>query len=188
MVEPSNDINTEMKQIIIDTAKFLNQRLIDDSEIGFSVIYASTEVFTNKNISLINNDNKIKIKETQYLPTLTTNSLIYNYQNNVLSKFSYSSINQNIKINENTNKFCNSCDDKQKGEVTIDMLKTAAESEGFAVVPRVLFNIGRIEETRGNIDKAVESYKKLVTDYPSDQWASLAKSRIITLDIDGKVN
>jgi len=67
-------------------------------------------------------------------------------------------------------------------------LKTAAESEGFAVVPRVLFNIGRIEETRGNIDKAVESYKKLVTDYPSDQWASLAKSRIITLDIDGKVN
>lgn len=67
-------------------------------------------------------------------------------------------------------------------------LKKAAESEGFAVVPRVLFNIGRIEETRGNIDKAVESYKKLVTDYPSDQWASLAKSRIITLDIDGKVN
>ncbi len=67
-------------------------------------------------------------------------------------------------------------------------LKTAAESEGFAVVPRVLFNIGRIEETRGNIDKAVESYKKLVADYPSDQWASLAKSRIITLDIDGKAN
>lgn len=67
-------------------------------------------------------------------------------------------------------------------------LKTAAESEGFAVVPRVLFNIGRIEETRGNFDKAVESYKKLVTDYPSDQWASLAKSRIITLDLDGKVN
>ena len=67
-------------------------------------------------------------------------------------------------------------------------LKTAAESDGFAVVPRVLFNIGRIEETRGNFDKAVESYKKLVTDYPSDQWASLAKSRIITLDLDGKVN
>lgn len=67
-------------------------------------------------------------------------------------------------------------------------LKTAAESDGFAVVPRVLFNIGRIEETRGNFDKAVESYKKLVTDYPSDQWASLAKSRIITLDIDGKAN
>ena len=67
-------------------------------------------------------------------------------------------------------------------------LKTAAESDGFAVVPRVLFNIGRIEETRGNFDKAVESYKKLVADYPSDQWASLAKSRIITLDIDGKAN
>ena len=70
----------------------------------------------------------------------------------------------------------------------VTYLKTAAESDGFAVVPRVLFNIGRIEETRGNFDKAVESYKKLVADYPSDQWASLAKSRIITLDIDGKAN
>ncbi|MBO7421327.1 MAG: hypothetical protein J6U06_09435, partial [Spirochaetaceae bacterium] len=58
----------------------------------------------------------------------------------------------------------------------------------FADVPRVLFNIGRIEETRGSFEKAAEAYKKLTTDYPSDQWASLAKSRLVSLSIDGKVN
>lgn len=67
-------------------------------------------------------------------------------------------------------------------------LKTAAETENFVAVPRALFNIGRIEETRGNFDKALESYKKLAADYPSDQWTSLAKSRIIALDIEGKSN
>ncbi|NLK45959.1 MAG: tetratricopeptide repeat protein [Treponema sp.] len=67
-------------------------------------------------------------------------------------------------------------------------LKKASEAENFSNVPRALFNIGRIEETRGNADKAAESYQKLVADYPSNQWSSLAKSRLITLSIEGKIN
>ncbi|OUM65212.1 hypothetical protein PIROE2DRAFT_7846, partial [Piromyces sp. E2] len=85
MIEPNGDINDNKKQLIIDTAKFLNQRLIDDSEIGFSIIYASIDIFTNKNISVA--DNEItKIKETQYLPTLTNNSVIFDPQSIVRSK------------------------------------------------------------------------------------------------------
>ena len=67
-------------------------------------------------------------------------------------------------------------------------LNAAAEFEDFADVPRALFNIGRIEESRGNFDKAAETYKKLSTDYPSDQWATLAKSRALTLSVEGKAN
>ncbi|KAG4099238.1 hypothetical protein H8356DRAFT_1038324 [Neocallimastix lanati (nom. inval.)] len=126
MVEPSNDINTEMKQIIIDTAKFLNQRLIDDSEIGFSVIYASTEVFTNKDILLVDNQ-KIKIKETQYLPTLANNSLIFNPNSNMFSKSSYFSINQNLNLNDKDN--VNSINDnKQNIKQSTDIPTTSNKS------------------------------------------------------------
>ena len=84
---------------------------------------------------------------------------------------------------------CGICSE-ELGEMdnAVAYLNTAAESEDFADVPRVLFNIGRIEETRGSFEKAAEAYKKLTTDYPSDQWASLAKSRLVSLSIDGKVN
>jgi len=99
MVEPAGDISDNQKQIIINTAKFLNQRLIDDSEIGFSVIYASTDVFTNKDISVVNNQTT-KIKETQYLPTLANNSIIFNPQSNDYSKSGIFLADTNTKLNK----------------------------------------------------------------------------------------
>ncbi|ORX61012.1 hypothetical protein BCR36DRAFT_407997 [Piromyces finnis] len=95
MIEPSDDINDDQKQLIIDTGKFLNQRLINDSEIGFSVIYASTDLFTNKDILAIDKHTDI-IKETQYIPTLANNSLVFNPQND-FSKSNIFSLDTNIK-------------------------------------------------------------------------------------------
>ena len=84
---------------------------------------------------------------------------------------------------------CGICSDELGDyDNAVAYLNAAAESEDFADVPRALFNIGRIEESRGNYEKAVETYKKLFADYPSDQWATLAKSRLISLSVDGKAN
>ncbi len=84
---------------------------------------------------------------------------------------------------------CGICSEELKDfDNAVLYLQTAADTEGFANAPRALFNIGRIEETRGNNEKAVEAYKKLSSAYSSNQWASLAKSRLITLAIEGKAN
>ena len=84
---------------------------------------------------------------------------------------------------------CGICSDELGDyDNAVAYLNAAAESEDFADVPRALFNIGRIEESRGNYEKAAETYKKLFADYPSDQWATLAKSRLISLSVDGKAN
>ncbi|MBQ4498206.1 MAG: tetratricopeptide repeat protein [Spirochaetaceae bacterium] len=84
---------------------------------------------------------------------------------------------------------CGICSDELGDyDSAVAYLNAAAESEDFADVPRALFNIGRIEESRGNYEKAAETYKKLFADYPSDQWATLAKSRLISLSVDGKAN
>lgn len=84
---------------------------------------------------------------------------------------------------------CGICSDELGDyDNAVSYLNAAAESEDFADVPRALFNIGRIEESRGNYEKAAETYKKLFADYPSDQWATLAKSRLISLSVDGKAN
>lgn len=55
--------------------------------------------------------------------------------------------------------------------------------ENFAMKPRALFNIGRIEEQRGNTTEAIASYEKMSEQYPSDDWTSLAKSRLIALQL-----
>ena len=84
---------------------------------------------------------------------------------------------------------CGICSDELGDyDNAVAYLNAAAESEDFADVPRALFNIERIEESRGNYEKAAETYKKLFADYPSDQWATLAKSRLISLSVDGKAN
>lgn len=70
----------------------------------------------------------------------------------------------------------------------VNYLKVAAEDESFPVRTRAYFNIGRIEEQRGNVTAAAESYQSLVEKFPSDQWALLAKSRLLQLSVDGKVN
>jgi len=97
----------------------LNQRLIDDSEIGFSVIYASTDVFTNKNISVVNNQ-AIKIKETQYFPTLANNSLIFNPQSNIHSKSYFFTEDTVNKPNSNNN---------QSNEESTDISKVSNDNE-----------------------------------------------------------
>lgn len=68
-------------------------------------------------------------------------------------------------------------------EQAIALYNRALDHDSFTMKSRALFNIGRIEEQRGNRDLAIASYEKLAELYPDDSWTLLAKSRIIALKI-----
>ena len=54
-------------------------------------------------------------------------------------------------------------------------------------VPRAIFSLGRINESLNDYATASNWYNKLVYEYASDNWASLAKSRLIELEIESKI-
>jgi len=56
-----------------------------------------------------------------------------------------------------------------------------------AEIPRALFSIGRINEGLDNIFVAAESYNQLIDDYPGSSWTNLARDRIITLTVQGRI-
>lgn len=66
--------------------------------------------------------------------------------------------------------------------------ETASKGEEFLLVTHCLFNIGRVKEAQNDAEGASEAYQKLVEKYPSDQWTSLAQSRIIALKAEGKIS
>ncbi|MBO7484525.1 MAG: tetratricopeptide repeat protein [Spirochaetaceae bacterium] len=70
----------------------------------------------------------------------------------------------------------------------IKYLSLTTEAEKFPLKPHALFSIGRIEEQRGNYEQAKKSYEELSASYPSDAWTTLAKTRLITLSVEGKTN
>ncbi|MFP4113193.1 MAG: tetratricopeptide repeat protein [Spirochaetales bacterium] len=60
-------------------------------------------------------------------------------------------------------------------------------AEQSAEVPRALFSIGRILEGTDNVAEAAEAYRTLVDDYPASSWTNLARNRIITLTVEGRI-
>lgn len=55
--------------------------------------------------------------------------------------------------------------------------------ERTAHTTRALFALGRIAEQGGNTDEALARYNELVDRYPTSGWTSLARNRIIALEI-----
>lgn len=74
-------------------------------------------------------------------------------------------------------------DELQQYDRALELYTLSATSDDFSLKPRSLFNIGRLEEILSHSDKAVEAYTKLTELYPDNDWALLAKSRIIALSI-----
>ncbi len=54
-------------------------------------------------------------------------------------------------------------------------------------VPRAWFSIGRILEQRGDVVEAADAYRRLVSSYPNSSWTNLARNRIISLTIEGRI-
>lgn len=74
-------------------------------------------------------------------------------------------------------------DELQQHDKALELYALSASYDDFPLKPRALFNIGRLEESLSHSDKAVEAYTKLTESYPDNDWALLAKSRIIALSI-----
>ena len=64
----------------------------------------------------------------------------------------------------------------------------AAGTKDFYLASHALFNAGRIQESLGNDKDAAETYKKAVDGYSNDEWANLCQSRIIDLQVKGKID
>ncbi|HKL84747.1 MAG TPA: tetratricopeptide repeat protein [Treponemataceae bacterium] len=60
----------------------------------------------------------------------------------------------------------------------------ASQTASFTLKPRALFNLGRVEEQMSNKENAIAAYEMLAEQFPSDDWTSLAKSRIIALQLN----
>lgn len=65
--------------------------------------------------------------------------------------------------------------------------KSAAEVEDFYEAAHALFSLGRVQEAKGDFIAAAASYQALVDKSPEDSWAKLAKNRLVSLKISGKV-
>ena len=56
-----------------------------------------------------------------------------------------------------------------------------------AEVPRALFSIGRLNEQADRVADAADAYRRLIDDYPASSWTNLARNRIITLTVEGRI-
>ncbi len=72
-------------------------------------------------------------------------------------------------------------DELSNNEKALELYEKASAIKDFPLVPRALFNAGRVYEALGQTEKAVNTYNKLLETYPKNDWALLAKSRIIFL-------
>ncbi len=68
-----------------------------------------------------------------------------------------------------------------KNEEALDFYQKAID-EKFEYSAHAYFNIGRIKEALSDSEGALAAYQKVTDDYSSDNWALLAKSRILSLN------
>lgn len=76
-------------------------------------------------------------------------------------------------------------DELSDSEKAVSFYKKAAEIKGFPLVPRALFNAGRVYEGMQKNDEALSVYNRLISAYPKNEWGLLAKSRVIVIS-EGK--
>ena len=62
--------------------------------------------------------------------------------------------------------------------------RSAALRDVFPLANRAQFQIGRLEESRGNREAALQAYRELINRWPNDAtWTPLAHSRVIALTL-----
>lgn len=65
--------------------------------------------------------------------------------------------------------------------------KLAADDKNFVIRTHALFSYGRVLESKGDYANAAAAYTELNDNFSDDTWANLAKSRLIALKKDGKI-
>ena len=72
-------------------------------------------------------------------------------------------------------------------EKACELYKQVSENKDFFLMAHAKFSYGRILESQGKYKEAVEVYTELNDALPYDTWSNLAKTRILDLQISGKV-
>ena len=72
-------------------------------------------------------------------------------------------------------------------DAALENYKIAADNNDFVMKPHAMFSYARILETKGDYATAAAAYTELNDNFPSDSWANLAKSRLIALKNEGKI-
>lgn len=65
--------------------------------------------------------------------------------------------------------------------------KIASDNVDFVLRPHAMFSYARVIDLKGDYKLAADSYNELVNAYADNSWAKLAKSRLIALKNDGKI-
>lgn len=65
--------------------------------------------------------------------------------------------------------------------------KAAADFPEFGMASHAYFSYARVLETKGDISGAAEAYKALNDKFTDDDWANVAKTRLIELQAQGKI-
>ena len=65
--------------------------------------------------------------------------------------------------------------------------KAASDDKDFVLIDHALFSLGRAYEEKSSYDDAKAAYEKLNDLHPSTSWGQLAKSRLIALKAEGKI-
>ncbi len=73
-------------------------------------------------------------------------------------------------------------DELGNNETALEFYQKAVAVEDFPLVPRAMFNAGRIFEALAKPEEAISAYNKLLEKFPKNEWALLAKSRIIVIE------
>lgn len=74
-------------------------------------------------------------------------------------------------------------DELGRNEKAIEFYKKAMDNTEFPFKARALFNVARVQENL-DVKLAIDSYNKVLADYPDTEWASLSKTRIIELGLE----
>ena len=72
-------------------------------------------------------------------------------------------------------------------DAAMENYKLAADNNDFVMRTHAMFSYGRILESKADYAKAAAAYTELNDNFPSDSWAKLAKSRLISLKNEGKI-
>jgi tetratricopeptide (TPR) repeat protein len=69
----------------------------------------------------------------------------------------------------------------------ITYYEKAASYDDYPLLTRTLFNLGRVKDENSDFTGAAEAYRKLIDGHGDDSWANIAKSRLLQLQAEGKV-
>lgn len=80
------------------------------------------------------------------------------------------------------------CEELNDTDKALEYYENAANDPNFCDTTHAMFNVGRLKEAKQDFAGAKAEYEKITAkNNPNDPWANAAHSRILQMQIDGKI-